>query len=229
MSDEEAQSRWEDLHNHVTTQTAQAFVTTFLNRTIRSNTEHTASLDDPSSLAVTQPVPRLGPQLLISKYKHSMRRLILVDFEGTLWRRDLTKNGLMEMVRMGVIVLDDKGGPGKGEKKLPDLPKEVEEAVEVLGKLADDWKNEVWLLSGLRVKGILEAVAERVPRVGIVAENGCFVKMREVGRNVKEEGQKEQKWISMISNLNLTWKSACLEILNYVRLVSPHFNIYFGV
>ena len=224
MSDEEAQSRWEDLHNHVTTQTAQAFVTTFLNRTIRSNTEHTASLDDPSSLAVTQPVPRLGPQLLLSKYKHSMRRLILVDFEGTLWRRDLTKNGLMEMVRMGVIVLDDKG-----EKNLPDLPNVVEEAAEVLGKLADDWKNEVWLLSGLRVKGILEAVAERVPRVGIVAENGCFVKMREVGRTVKEEGPKEQKWISMISNLNLTWKSACLEILNYVRWFLPALIYALGV
>jgi len=147
-----------------------------------------------------------------------MRRLILVDFEGTLWRRDLTKHGLMEMVRLGVIVLDDKGDPGTGEKKLVDLPKEVEEAVEVLGRLAEDWKNEVWLLSGLRVKGILDAVAERVPKVGIVAENGCFVKMREVGR--KEEVPKEQKWIRMISNLDLTWKSACLEILNYVRLVS---------
>lgn len=48
------------------------------------------------------------------------------------------------------------------------LPKEVEEAISVLGKLAEDRRNEVWLLSGLRVKGVLEAVAERVPKVGIV-------------------------------------------------------------
>jgi trehalose 6-phosphate synthase/phosphatase len=49
MSDDEARSRWEDLHNYVMTQTAQAFVTTFLNRCVRSNAEHTASLMDDSS------------------------------------------------------------------------------------------------------------------------------------------------------------------------------------
>jgi trehalose 6-phosphate synthase/phosphatase len=39
MSDDEALGRWEDLHNHVTTQTGQAFVTTFLSRCLRSHTE----------------------------------------------------------------------------------------------------------------------------------------------------------------------------------------------
>ena len=81
---------------------------------------------------------------------------MLVDFEGTLWMRDLTKKGVLDLV--GAV------GPG-GERE---LPKEVEEAVNVLAKLADDRKNEVWLLSGLRVKGVLEAVAEKVPKVGIV-------------------------------------------------------------
>ena len=55
-----------------------------------------------------------------------------------------------------------------GERVKLKLPEEVEEAIGVLGKLAEDRKNEVWLLSGLRVKGVLEAVAERVPKVGIV-------------------------------------------------------------
>ena len=45
MPDEEACSRWEDLHNRVTTQTVQAFVTTFLNRCVRSNTEIPAQLE----------------------------------------------------------------------------------------------------------------------------------------------------------------------------------------
>jgi trehalose 6-phosphate synthase/phosphatase len=99
-----------------------------------------------------------------------------------------------------------------------ELPKEVEDTIEVLGKLAEDWKNEVWLLSGLRVKGVLECVAERVPRVGIVAENGCFVKMRgEANGGGADAGiMGGREWISMVSNLNLTWKSACLEILHYV-------------
>jgi hypothetical protein len=42
------------------------------------------------------------------------------------------------------------------------------------------------------------------------AENGCFIKTRAVGSYNGE-------WINMVSNFNLTWKSACLEILNYVR------------
>jgi hypothetical protein len=42
------------------------------------------------------------------------------------------------------------------------------------------------------------------------AENGCFIKTRAVGSYNGE-------WINMVSNFNLTWKSSCLEILNYVR------------
>ena len=39
-----------DLHNHVTTQSAQAFVTTFLNRCVRAHTEH--GQDDISSVPI---------------------------------------------------------------------------------------------------------------------------------------------------------------------------------
>ena len=45
------------------------------------------------------------------------------------------------------------------------------------------------------------------------AENGCFIKTRTVGSYNGE-------WINMVSNFNLTWKSACLEMLNYVRPLS---------
>ena len=50
----------------------------------------------------------------------------------------------------------------KGEYVFP------EEAVNVLGKLAEDPRNEVWLLSGLRVDGVLERFRAKVPKVGIV-------------------------------------------------------------
>jgi trehalose-6-phosphatase len=65
---------------------------------------------------------------------HSRKRLILVDLEGTLWIRNLSRAGLAVMA--------------KGEYEFP------EEVVNVLGKLADDSRNEVWLLSGLRVDGV---------------------------------------------------------------------------
>lgn len=43
-----------------------------------------------------------------------------------------------------------------------------EEALNVLERLVADRKNEVWLLSGLRVRGVLERIAERLPGLGIV-------------------------------------------------------------
>ena len=48
-----------------------------------------------------------------------------------------------------------------------------------------------------------------IPLFFYSAENGCFIKTRAVGSYNGE-------WINMVSNFNLTWKSACLEILNYV-------------
>ncbi|KAF9556929.1 hypothetical protein CPC08DRAFT_764923 [Agrocybe pediades] len=205
MSDEEAKSRWEDLHNHVTTQTAQAFVNSFLNRCVRSNTEHTASLSDDLNASS---IVTLRPQsnLLLAKYKHSQKRVIFVDFEGTLWRRDLSKKGVL-----GANAPFDAAAK---EEDLPPLPQQVQDAIGVLGKLSEDRKNEVWLLSGLRIQGVLDRVARRLPKIGIVAENGCFIKTRSVGSFNGE-------WINMVSNFNLTWKSACLEILNYFTERTP--------
>lgn len=182
MSDEEASSRWEDLHNHVVTQTAQTFVTSFLTRCLRANTEHTTQTDLIS-------VPALNTTLLLPRYKHSPRRILLLDFEGTLWRPDMSRAGLLA----------------------PFVPPEG--AVELLNKFAANKRNEVWLLSGLPVKS-LERVAAKAPEVGIVAENGCFAK-------IPVQNGKGGVWISMVANLNLTWKGLCVEILNYFTERTP--------
>jgi hypothetical protein len=71
-----------------------------------------------------------------------------VDFEGTLWKRDLTKEGLTKITR--------------GDFEFP------EEALDTLKRLTEYKSNEVWLLSGLQVKGILDRVAEKIPKLGIV-------------------------------------------------------------
>jgi len=47
-----------------------------------------------------------------------------------------------------------------------------------------------------------------------VAENGCFIKTLP---NRKEGSQ----WINMVVNFNLTWKTACVEILNYFTERTP--------
>ncbi|KAF6749841.1 trehalose-phosphatase [Ephemerocybe angulata] len=215
MSPEEALSRWEDLHNHVTTQTAQSFITTFLNRTLRAHAAHLAALpsqnglggSESDSLTTELSVPVFNLARMLPRYKHSVKRMIIVDFEGTLWRRDLSREGMLErMLR----------GEGEWSEEDPEWPRE---SVEVLRGLAEDRKNEVWVLSGLARGGILGKLARVLPRVGVVAENGCFIRTRErVGpRGEREEGG----WVSMVGGVGVGWKGACLEILHYFTERTP--------
>ncbi|KAI0742614.1 glycosyltransferase family 20-domain-containing protein [Daedaleopsis nitida] len=188
MDDEEASSRWEDLHNHVVTQSAQAFVTSFLVRCLRSNIEHMQSAD--SADIATLDVARILP-----RYRHSQKRLLLIDFEGTIWQRDIR------------TIARNAGVGGSQNFEVP------EDVLRLLGRLADDPKNQVWLLSGLPTKGMLDIVAEKVPSIGIIAENGCFI---------KSSSERDSKsWISMVANFNLTWKGACMEILQYFTERTP--------
>ncbi|CAK5279906.1 unnamed protein product [Mycena citricolor] len=219
MSDDEALSRWEDLHNHVTTQTSQAFVTSFLSRCLRSHTEQ--HLQAHSS-------PPLDMSRLLPKYKHSSKRLLLIDLEGTLWNRPKPKVG-----GYAPADLDSRD----------DVSMEL--AVELLKQLSSDRRNDVWLLSGLPASGVLTRLAKDVPRVGIVAENGCFIRPKINHRastgmtlNNKLNGFTKRRsgsdldpvnttanlpggWISMVSTFNLGWKSSCIEILNYFTERTP--------
>ncbi|KAJ7923024.1 alpha,alpha-trehalose-phosphate synthase [Mycena leptocephala] len=204
MSDDEALSRWEDLHNHVTTQTGQAFVTTFLSRCLRSHTEQ--------HLQSHEAAPTLDMHRVLPRYKHSSKRLLLMDFESTLWTRP------------------KPGAPTDGEDA------SLERALEVLRRFAADGRNDVWLLSGLPIEGVLSRISKEVPRIGIVAENGCFIRPKTAmhrsstgllsahgGRRngtelspVNTAATLPGGWINMVATFNLTWKSSCIEILNYV-------------
>ena len=65
-----------------------------------------------------------------------------------MWKRDLTKEGLAKVMR--------------GEAEIP------EDALNLLKALTEIKNNEVWLLSGLQIKDVLDRVAERIPKLGIV-------------------------------------------------------------
>jgi trehalose-6-phosphatase len=103
---------------------------------MRAHTEH-----HQSDLSL---VPRFDASRLLPRYRHSRRRLLLVDFEGTAWLRDMSREGLLK----------------------PFEP--PEDAMALFERLVGDRRNEVWALSGLPVKDVLEKVAERVPGLGIV-------------------------------------------------------------
>lgn len=134
MDHEEMRSRWHDLHAHVVTQTGQAFVSSFLTRCLRVHLEHERAAQDEAARA-----PPLDLFLLLPRYRHAHRRLLLIDFEGTLWLRDPRSQAF-------------------------DPPKE---AIDALRELAEDDINEVWLLSGLPVGGALENIAAEIPRIGL--------------------------------------------------------------
>ena len=44
------------------------------------------------------------------------------------------------------------------------------------------------------------------------AENGCFIKPL-------PDRDGNAPWINVVANFNLTWKAACIELLQYVCLV----------
>ncbi|KDQ16896.1 glycosyltransferase family 20 protein [Botryobasidium botryosum FD-172 SS1] len=80
IDDDEALSRWKDLHEHVNTQTAQAFVTSFLTRCLRAHLEHQERQPET--------IPILDIPAILPKYRAANRRLLLIDLEGTLWSED---------------------------------------------------------------------------------------------------------------------------------------------
>lgn len=88
-------------------------------------------------------VASLDLALLLPRYRHSQRRLLLIDFEDTLWQRNPRRRH-----------------EGQGEGIPP-------EAIEVVRRLSEDGENELWLLSGLPVKTLHE-VAKELPKVGFV-------------------------------------------------------------
>ncbi|KAG8835268.1 hypothetical protein FRC17_004575 [Serendipita sp. 399] len=175
MSDEEAEAKWTELHNHVNTQTAQAFATSFLARTLRVNYKHHIK----DSLVI----PILDTEQLRQRYhcRNGGKRLIFLDLERTLWPVDTS--------------------PPPPSNDTSDV---LEQAMQLLKKLCADERNEVWALSGLPIKGMLENIANKLPSLGICAEHGCFIKPR--GSN---------DWTLMIKNANFAWMTPCMEILHY--------------
>ncbi|GJJ09322.1 hypothetical protein Clacol_003544 [Clathrus columnatus] len=130
-------------------------------------------------------IPSFEIDGVLPKYKYSAERLILLDLEDTLWIRKHPEHAF----------------------------EPPQDSVDILRKLTEDRKNRVWLLSGLP-RAALSKMSALVPKIGLVAENGCYIKPRAV------KG-KEQDWINMVANYNMTWKTPCLEILAYFTERTP--------
>ncbi|KAF2757080.1 alpha,alpha-trehalose phosphate synthase-like protein subunit [Pseudovirgaria hyperparasitica] len=134
----------------------------------------------------TMSIPRLSASQLSQKYKESSNRLFLLDYEGTL------------------------ATYGSPARMVVDSPQRV---LDTLSELLLDPKNTVYVMSG-RTKEELEFLFNRVPGLGYIAENGCFV--REAGAGSIVDDPKE--WTCFPDQARMEeWKEAVHGILQYYQ------------
>jgi trehalose-phosphatase len=126
-------------------------------------------------------VPRLSVSQVSEKYRESSRRVFILDYEGTL-------------------------APHRTSSGIPlSSPQRV---LDALNELLLDQQNIVYVMSGRKPEA-LASDFRTVPRLGLIAENGCFV---------REFGDERKKWIEFANKEKMSeWKSAVRGILKYYQ------------
>ncbi|AEO70645.1 4ab12f4a-13cb-43a8-8a5a-364357aaf0f8 [Thermothielavioides terrestris] len=128
-------------------------------------------------------VPRLSLQTLVQQYSRTERRLFILDFEGTL-------------VNWGPV-----------NKIIPSSPQRT---VDILNDLLLDERNTIYVMSGRRPEE-LDRLFQRVPNLGLIAENGCFLKDCD-----------SADWIEMADAKQIrTWKQSVKSIMTYYLERTP--------
>ncbi|KAK5988462.1 Trehalose-6-phosphate synthase [Cladobotryum mycophilum] len=128
-------------------------------------------------------VPRLSIPSVSSKYQGSKRRLFILDYEGTL-------------VSWGPV-----------NQIIPVSPQRT---LDTLNDLLLDERNTVYVMSGRRPEE-LDRVFRRVPNLGLIAENGCFL---------KDCGSED--WVEVADASKITdWKQSVRPIMRYFLERTP--------
>ena len=144
---------------------------------LTSLTTHLAEVHDEQYKSDTMTVPRLAFPQLFEKYKKASQRLFLFGYEGAL-----TPFGSVTQT----VLLS---------------PQQV---TDVLADLMADERNIVYVMSG-RTLSELELIFGRNHGIGLIAENGCF--LREAGTD---------EWITFADQERTAkWMEAVKSILQY--------------
>ncbi|THC98692.1 hypothetical protein EYZ11_001826 [Aspergillus tanneri] len=170
-SEEERQQVWMQVHRAVLENSTANWVKSFsetLNRV----------WNEQSSREIMA-VPRLSINKLEEAYRLSSRRLIIVDYEGTLASWGSPKSIIVTTPQRAITTLTD---------------------------LTDDPKNVVFVMSS-RMPEEMERLFRMVAGLGLIAENGCFV---------REPGTEE--WFKLTNKARTdAWKEAVHQILGYYQ------------
>ncbi|KAF7718376.1 Alpha,alpha-trehalose-phosphate synthase (UDP-forming) [Penicillium ucsense] len=131
---------WEALHRAVLQNSTANWVKSF-NETL------TNVWNEQSSREIMA-VPRLSVPRLIEQYKGSKRRLMIVDYEGTLASWGSPRSIILTTPQRAITTLTD---------------------------LTDDPNNVVYVMSS-RMPEEMERLFRQVNNLGLIAENGCFTR-----------------------------------------------------
>ena len=127
----------------------------------------------------TLSIPRLSLNQLSEQYKAAEQRLFILDYEGTL-----VSSGLPSSINF----------------------MSPQRTLDVLNDILEDDKNVVYVMSG-RQPEELDRLFQRVPNLGLIAENGCFLK--EFGTD---------NWIEMADSDKMSsWKKPITGIIDYYK------------
>ena len=126
----------------------------------------------------TGSIPRLSLQRLAERYRGAERRLLMLDYEGTLAPREGPRGALAF------------GSPQR--------------TLDALNALLADGRNIVYVMSGQRPEE-LDRLFQRVPGLGLIAENGCF--LRDPDREAWHEVADVQR--------TAAWKDSIMSVLRY--------------
>lgn len=144
---------------------------------VQSFVEQLSTVWKDHAMRDTSSIPRLSVSAVVDKYQAATKRLFLVDYEGTLasW-----------------------GDPCSIVLTTP------QRAIDVLNNLLDDPKNIVYVMSG-RMPEEMERLFRRVPGLGMIAENGCYL------MEADTDG-----WMPLTDEEDVeSWKSGVRSILKY--------------
>jgi len=119
-------------------------------------------------------VPRLSINTLARQYQNSQRRLFLLDYEGTLasW-----------------------GSPTSIILTSP------QRTIDILNDILLDERNVVYVMSSRKPEE-LDTLFKRVPNLGLIAENGCFIKEFKTSHWVEfADPEKMQAWKDSVGGI----------------------------
>ena len=126
-------------------------------------------------------IPRMNVPALCEAYKAAQRRLFIFDFEGTLAHYGPERNTFVVSIK---------------------------NVVDTLNSLLSDRRNTVYVMSA-RTHEQLSRFFQHVPSIGLIAENGCFL---------REYGTTDQDWISFADPDEVdAWMSDVEKTLNYYK------------